>query len=63
MKSHTNSNVVIPAFARGKLLILPRYSRHMGTRFYLLCMYVLSHIQLFATQWNVAHQAPLSIII
>ena len=30
VKSHTNSNVVIPAFARGKLLILPRYSRHMG---------------------------------
>ena len=25
-----------------------------------LCVHVLSHVQLFATPWTVAHQAPLS---
>ena len=26
-----------------------------------MCAYLLSHVQLFATPWTVAHQAPLSV--
>ena len=26
----------------------------------MMCLYVLSHVQLFATPWTVIHQAPLS---
>ena len=32
-----------------------------GQHVFMLCAQSLSHVQLFATPWTVAHQAPLSV--